>query len=551
MILFYHIITFGFSYIHKHMLKKNQIEKIIFNICSMNILGGCPLIQLKSIADYIEETYHGSITTNSNLDGLVHTAELIGVETIYDSDILYICLQPDELGKSLPMPPDDCPCYTISDHPLPEPFKTLCFTKLPEPLALYKDLRTLLKEENIIYQQTQQLYTALYHGTGLADVIKIAENLLSYPVTVCDASYTFIQRSPMMDDFPYGLAGDRQYGYLDDKEIESLRRNHFESMIYESTSAFYIQSPDYPDNWWIFCPIRIQNVMVGHVAVCVDRIPSQRSLRLTTVLADICAIEMQKHDFFVTRTGMKYENFLIDLLEGHFHDVNMISARLELLNRRFCKFFCIIILKCLEPHDSDLFNKRQISNLRHHYPNSMSVVYKDSIVLFLNQDTPISLDEDFTAKLKEFARLNHMHASISQPFTDILKIQAFYIQAQNALALGEAAAPNEHLHYAHQMFPHYLFQNCDYVQLETGIHHHIHHLQGYDQEFHTEFILTLRTFLDCDRNAAKAAEALHIHRSTFFYRIKKIEEILDVSLTDSKLLFLYELSFMVWDYLCQ
>ena len=42
---------------------------------------------------------------------------------------------------------------------------------------------------------------------------------------------------------------------------------------------------------------------------------------------------------------------------------------------------------------------------------------------------------------------------------------------------------------------------------------------------------------------------MHIHRSTFFYRIKKIEELLDMSITDSDLLFLYELSFKIWDYL--
>ena len=74
-------------------------------------------------------------------------------------------------------------------------------------------------------------------------------------------------------------------------------------------------------------------------------------------------------------------------------------------------------------------------------------------------------------------------------------------------------------------------------------------MQDHDERYHTDFIHTLRTFLDCDRNAAKAAEKLHLHRSTFFYRMKKLEELLGVSLGDSKLLLLYELSFKIWDYL--
>ena len=74
-------------------------------------------------------------------------------------------------------------------------------------------------------------------------------------------------------------------------------------------------------------------------------------------------------------------------------------------------------------------------------------------------------------------------------------------------------------------------------------------MQEHDERYNTDFIETLRTYLECDRSAAKAAEKLHLHRSTFFYRIKKLEELLNVDLNDSKLLFLYELSFKIWDYL--
>ena len=99
--------------------------------------------------------------------------------------------------------------------------------------------------------------------------------------------------------------------------------------------------------------------------------------------------------------------------------------------------------------------------------------------------------------------------------------------------------------------PEYLFSKCNYQELEVGIHYHIFQLQDYDKTYHTDFVETLRAYLDHDRNAAKTAEYLHIHRSTFFYRVKKIEELLEISISDSHLLFLYELSFKIWDYLCR
>ena len=215
---------------------------------------------------------------------------------------------------------------------------------------------------------------------------------------------------------------------------------------------------------------------------------------------------------------------------------------LELLDRKFGKFFCIAVLRCSELHDSDLFNKRQMSALRRDYPNSMSVVYRDAIVLFLNQDEPILLNEGHLAPLVEFARRN-------RPFSDILKINIHYQQTLNTLGIGEFHDPDSTVYHATDLLPQYLFSNCPYAGLEAGIHHHLFRLQDHDERYHTEFVHTLRTFLECDRNAAKSAEHLHLHRSTFFYRMKKMEELLDISLSDSKLLLLYELSFKIWDYL--
>ena len=417
--------------------------------------------------------------------------------------------------------------------------------------SLYRAVRELLDSEARLSDRINQMYRMLSVTGGLKAVIEAAEEYLQYPVSVLDASYNMIETSPKMLKLGYGIKSVQSRLVLDTAEIESLKRLQIERKIYENQRAFVVDTEDHPDNQWIFCAIRVQNVMAGYVAVCLPKGAevADRDLQFITALAGVCSVEMQKHDFFVTRTGMKYENFLIELLEGRFDSVNMISSRLELLDRKFCRFFCIAVFRCGEPHNSDLFNKSQMSTLRAVYPNSMSVVYKDAIVLFLNQDEPILLNREQLDPLMEFAQRNRMKVGISQPFSDILKIKIYYQQAINVLEIGELHAPASTCYPATELLPHYLFSNCSYTELEVGIHHHIFWLQDYDERYHTDFIETLRTYLECDRSAAKAAEKLHLHRSTFFYRIKKLEELLDVSLSDSRLLFLYELSFKIWDYL--
>lgn len=488
------------------------------------------MVTLERVENCLNENGGPALPVGYDRRQEVCQVELLGEDTVFQRDTLYLCPE----GKTPPAGAEGIflPAGADAD-------------------AVYRSIRRLLDGEARLNEHINRMYRMLSVTGGLKAVVEAAEDYLHYPISVLDAGYNMIETSPMMRKLEYGLKRVQSRIVLDEAEIESLKRLQIEEKIYENQQAFMVDTVDHPDNRWIFCAIRVQNVMAGYVAVCLPKrvTATENDLRFTTALAGVCSVEMQKHEFFVTRTGMKYENFLVELLEGRFDSVNMISSRLELLDRRFGRFFCIAVLRCSEPHDSDLFNKRQMAALRRDYPNSMSVVYRDAIVLFLNQDEPILLNEKHLEPLAEFARRNRMKVGISRPFTDILKINTYYQQTLNTLGIGEFHDPDSTVYHATDLLPQYLFSNCPYAGLEAGIHYHLFRLQEHDEQYHTEFVHTLRTFLDCDRNAAKTAERLHLHRSTFFYRVKKMEELLDVDLGDSKLLLLYELSFKIWDYL--
>lgn len=487
---------------------------------------------------------------------LVNRVDILTRDTLLDPETLYLGSDKEVLCSkqmSEKLSGELLPYLIISDLPETFSFPLIRAERIPDVRHLFCIIHEYLKFEDRLQREINELYHLLYAGHGLESIVNQAETFLRRPISVLDASYSMTAISPLMRKLPYGLDTSDEGIFLSVKEVESLRRLQIENQIYKSNHAFFVRTEDHPDTNWIFCAIRIQHVMSGYVAVCLpDRADAtEHELRLTTAVADICAVEMQKHDFFIQRTGLQYETFLNELIEGRFSDVNMIRSRLKLLNHHLGKFFCLAILYCTEPHNSDLFNKQQMAALRKKYLNSMSVVYKNNIVLLLNQDEPVLLNRKLTDPLEQFALHNHLKVSFSQPFADILKIRIFYEQAQHTLELSDMNKTDRQIFFSTEALPEYLFSKCDYKELETGIHYHIFQLRDYDMEYHTEFITTLRAFLRQDRNATKAAEYLHIHRSTFFYRIKKIEELLDVSMTDSRLLFLYELSFKIWDYLSQ
>jgi DNA-binding PucR family transcriptional regulator len=77
----------------------------------------------------------------------------------------------------------------------------------------------------------------------------------------------------------------------------------------------------------------------------------------------------------------------------------------------------------------------------------------------------------------------------------------------------------------------------DPTELEGFYEETVAPLVAYDEQYETELVRTLETFLDADGNVAGAAERLFTHRHTVRYRLERVKELtggLDVSSTDGR-----------------
>jgi sugar diacid utilization regulator len=61
-------------------------------------------------------------------------------------------------------------------------------------------------------------------------------------------------------------------------------------------------------------------------------------------------------------------------------------------------------------------------------------------------------------------------------------------------------------------------------------------LAAYDEQYETELVQTLETFLDCDGNVAQSAQRLYTHRHTVRYRLERVRELsgLDVGSSEGR-----------------
>jgi len=147
--------------------------------------------------------------------------------------------------------------------------------------------------------------------------------------------------------------------------------------------------------------------------------------------------------------------------------------------------------------------------------------------LYCLRNLTVDSAPDFRQRLGEFLRENLFRVGISNPFRDFFDSPRYRKQACDALRIGMSRNPNS-----------WRFEFCDYVGdyvLEQALSHYsaldlcprnLRALLDYD-EAHPESDLaqTLYQYYANQFNAQLAAQKLFIHRTTFFYRLNKIQKI--------------------------
>jgi sugar diacid utilization regulator len=125
----------------------------------------------------------------------------------------------------------------------------------------------------------------------------------------------------------------------------------------------------------------------------------------------------------------------------------------------------------------------------------------------------------------------------SRRVEDPLDLQRAYDEALLALNVVEGDAERREMPYAetgtYQLLLPYM---RDPAELKRFYRETVRPLVAYDEQYDTDLLGTLATFLDCDANVNATAARLITHRHTIRYRFERVRELtgLDVSSTDGR-----------------
>ena len=243
---------------------------------------------------------------------------------------------------------------------------------------------------------------------------------------------------------------------------------------------------------------------------------------------------------------MKYEYFLQELLNGHFSSEEFAERRLRQLNRKAQPYYFMLCFAFDDPENVHAASKYYYDQLLSIFPEGMVGVVQGKLILLLPSAEPRPFRDRDRQALEKFLEFNCMICGVSFYHTSLLDIKYAMEQAEACL---ESRTDGVCIYDYEQEYVNHMFSRHDRDRMRSKIFPDIRIIAGYDKKYRTDLLQTLRTYISCGRSASAASEQLHIHKSTFFYRMNKIAEILDVDIYDADRLFAYEFSFRMMDYL--
>jgi len=150
-----------------------------------------------------------------------------------------------------------------------------------------------------------------------------------------------------------------------------------------------------------------------------------------------------------------------------------------------------------------------------------------------------------TQRLKQMVRLLHdtlcaaapegvIGAGVGRPALGLTALRASFQEAERALGLPCQLADETAVAFFGDLSLYELLLGVDSpAMLAEFCQHWLAPLAQYDDQHHTDLLLTLDAYFSNNGNMARTAHVLNIHRNTLVYRLGRITEILQLDMDDS------------------
>lgn len=283
--------------------------------------------------------------------------------------------------------------------------------------------------------------------------------------------------------------------------------------------------------------------------LCVSELQSailDGQLAALQYLGSFIELCIKRHNLFQISMGNDTRQFFSDFISGKIADQESLRSILSYRNWSPTDRYMVVLLEKQQQDDRLHSSIATIGHIEAQIPEGIAFTYQEGIVAIVNLSYKHSNVSEVVSSLAIILREGLFKMGISSEFRGFHLLPQGYLQASWALRIGSVTQSTDWCY----RFDDYLF---DYLFAQMGreispellVISRLSMLRNYDRENHTELYLTLKTYLEHERNALRTAEALFIHRSTLTYRLERIHKLTQTDFSDYKDRLLYQICFML------
>lgn len=399
-------------------------------------------------------------------------------------------------------------------------------------------LARLFNAVSWIFQEYQvwesQLDQALYEKKDFKRLGQIIYEQFQNPVDLLNVSDRYLFRiydrnRPENREY-YELFTESEYPLVEELQILYSLPEQMETYTFQE--PVLLKNPMYSENY-LHANLFVDGRFVGKLFVSDVYHPLQEAdYALIQYLAEKLKDAVDETATTVIVHSQEMENIIRKLAQGEMTYTPAEKIYLERQHWNQYDKYQLAILQC----PSEIKGNRQLSAHAVYLHNLLVDVFPlvigNRIFMVLHGVTEDDLDRE-KYRLQQFLMAEGYRCGYSDLFSDFASLAIHYTQAQWALELGTASSGISYEFPSHVMKC--IYQIClDTQELSFFMTERLKQLKKYDEKNQTELYRTLRCYLENGLNVAKTLKILYIHRSTFTYRLEKIEKLLKCSLNNYK-----------------
>lgn len=417
-------------------------------------------------------------------------------------------------------------------------------------LRVYNDVMDLFRTLRKLGDSSAALLDTMIEGKGLNYIIQVGSEILGNPVFLVDASTKLLAASANTNVADAMWSELAAIGYGDTGKLAAYVHEGYVRQIEEGTLPVLMDIGLENNLKRIVGKIVVSRKTIGYIGV----LEHQKELgpddvKITGLLCDVVAAEMQKTKEYDNLSGVMHEYLLLDLLDERSHLNPQLQSRADMLFQSTRHHYQILVVNLQD----GTFEKQALGYFRWTFdrqiPGCKTVFYADRIVLVLNSRDDAQL-ETTILNIRSILIRYGLQAGLSRTFHKLLDLRSYYLQARRAVELGPALIQEECLFTYDDLYIYDLLEQFHPLEmLRPYIEPGLTSLKEYDRRHGTTYDETLIVYLEAAGNITKTADRLQIHRNTAVHRIKRIEEVLKTDFSLGQTFFKFYLSYRILDLL--